>query len=317
MQTLQGYQAALEGAVYYQIPVSGYLRVGGSDRMDFLQRQTSNDVRALTPDRAIMSVLTSPTARILDLFWFVEDADAIGVVTLPGRAAATEHFLRSRIFFNDDVTLENASANWGQIILDGPGVPVVLNSLGMPLPEMGEVSQIEFQVAAGKLIGQAGFSQTTVRILYPQEHLDAFEQSLSDAGAQALDDDAFHILRVENGLPGEAGELTDNYTPLEVGLQEAAISMDKGCYTGQEIIARQVNFDKITRHLSGLRVSAPGNVDDPVLFDGKSRGAITSFAVSPRFGNIALAVLKRASVESGTSVTIGETTGVVTALPFS
>ncbi len=100
-----------------------------------------------------------------------------------------------------------------------------------------------------------------------------------------------------------ARELTEAHTPLEINLQ-AAISTDKGCYTGQEIIARQINYDKITRSMVGLRLEAPTHAGARVSAGDKSAGTVTSAVESPRYGPIALAVLKRPNNLAGTKVVV-------------
>ena len=103
MTNSKAYQAALKSATYFHQPQTGFLSVSGHDRVDFLQRQTTNDLRQLGVDRVVSTVLTSPTARILDLFYITDEGEALGVVPLPGRAAETLKFLRGRIFFSDKI----------------------------------------------------------------------------------------------------------------------------------------------------------------------------------------------------------------------
>jgi folate-binding protein YgfZ len=139
-------------------------------------------------------------------------------------------------------------------------------------------------------------------------------------GAAALDGVDYESLRVEAGLPAAGHELTETYTPLETGL-EAAISDNKGCYTGQEIIARQITYDKVTQHLCGLRLSQPASPGARIWAEEKLAGQVTSITASPRYGPLALAIIKRPYFEPGTAVLVGETIesaiqAQVQALPF-
>ena len=88
-EQLAGYDAAREGVAFWRVPEPGWVLIAGDDRTDFVQRQTTNDVRLLAPDRAQLTVLTSATARILDVWRLVALDDAIGTITLPGRGAST------------------------------------------------------------------------------------------------------------------------------------------------------------------------------------------------------------------------------------
>ena len=101
MNNLSGYDAVTQGVAFYELPGAGFLSISGDDRVRFLQRQTTNDIELLAPDRVIPTVLTSSTARILDVFYLVYEPKAIDVVPLPGHAQETAHYLKSRIFFKE------------------------------------------------------------------------------------------------------------------------------------------------------------------------------------------------------------------------
>ncbi len=140
------------------------------------------------------------------------------------------------------------------------------------------------------------------------------------AGAVELTPDIFEILRVETGLPAAYHELVEAYTPLELNL-ETAIVDTKGCYTGQEVIARQRTYDKVARKLVGLRLEASVSNGADVLAESRPAGVVTSAILSPRLGPLALAVLRRPHNEPNTHVQIKAddqlVNGVVQALPFS
>ena len=144
--------------------------------------------------------------------------------------------------------------------------------------------------------------------------------ALDHAGAVRLSYETFDLLRIEAGVPAGGQELTDEYTPLEAGLGWA-VSASKGCYTGQEVIARQITYDKVTRHLAGLRLNHPVQAREEVFSAEEERqvGTITSAGISPRLGPIALAILRRPYDQPGTQVTLGINNGLaatVVSLPF-
>lgn len=318
---LPGYEAARTYAAFFIQPDAGYLRINGEDRIAFLQRQTTNDLRLLGPDRAMVTVLTSPTARILDVFLLLQEPDAIGVITLPGRGAATGRYLRGRIFFMDRVTVTDASATVAQIDLEGPHAEAVLHALGViQTPALDQVILATICGVPTRVIGRKGLTGFGYRLLVPAEASGTAIKALGDGGVTPLTVESYETLRVEAGMPGPRSELTEEYTPLEVRLQDA-ISDRKGCYTGQEVIARQITYDKVTRRLVGLQLETPVVVGNQVLAEGKPVGVITSAAISPRFGPIALAVIKRPYDQPGTAVTaVGESSSaraMVTSLPFS
>ena len=295
-------------ASYFNHDHPGCLHITGEHRVDFLQRQTTNDITTLSQDRVLLAVLTNPTARILDLFTlYLENQEgqgsAITALTLPGRGASTAAYLKSRIFFMDRVKVEDDSPGTAQISLTGPQAGEVLRSLGVsPLPLPGEVVQGELNGANLHGIGPIQGSSPGYRLVFSTSYLASITSALEASGASKLDSDEYEVLRVEAGLPGE-NELTEEHTPLEVGL-ESAISDHKGCYTGQEVIARQLTYDKVTRHLVGLKLEADAAVGAQVLAEDKRAGSITSIAHSPRFGPIALAVLRRPYHEPGTQAVV-------------
>ena len=307
---------AREKAAYYQIPEPGFMRLSGKDRVDFLQRQTTNDINTLSANQALMTVLTTPKARIQDVFWLIDDGETTGLITLPGRGTETFEFLRARIFFNDDVSLSDHSREMCQIFLEGPNVADGLTVLGLKPVGLSEVTRSSMEGAPILAIAQNGVSGLGYRVLVPKEQYEVVAQKLNHAGLIPLSNQDYEVLRVEAGLPGEMNELTADYTPLEVGLLDLAISQTKGCYTGQEVIARQVNFDKITRSLVGLRLDAQVQVGESISSDGKPAGKVTSVVQSPRYGDIALAVLKRPFNQVGTKVALGDQQVEVSALPF-
>ena len=311
-ENLTGYEAALRGAALYVVPDPGYLRVQGEDQQAFIQRQTTNDARQLAPGQTQQTVLTSATARILDVWRLVPEQDATGVITLAGRGARTARYLQSRIFFMDKVAVTDASAAYAQIDVFGPQAADVLRRARVEPPAPDALSEIDGVRVIG--LGSAW------RVLVPIAQRDDWSARLGEAGAVTLGPDAYHVLRVEMGQPGPERELTDDFTPLEANL-DRAISDAKGCYTGQEIIARQITYDKITRRLAGVRLESAVPLGSTVTVEGRTAGEITSVVESPRFGPIALAVIKRPHHAAGTAVQVrvtdGETVGgMVSELPF-
>lgn len=316
-----GYQAAYQGAAYFLQKEAGYLRIAGPDQANFLQRQTTNDLNALKTERALITVLTSPAGRVLDVFYLLQEPDSIGVITLPGRSAQTTRFLKSRIFFMDQVTLQDDSAQIAQIDLLGPGAARVIHQHGLErTSEEDKVVTMQIAGVQGRALALDAAFGLGYRLVIPTGTVAAVQDALLKLGAEPLDTTSYQILRIEAGLPEAGSELTEDYTPLEIGLQ-TAISDTKGCYTGQEVIARQITYDKVTQHLCGLRVKIPVLPGQRIWVDRKAVGLVTSSAVSPRFGPLALAIVKRPYHTPGTNLSIGTqgeagVAAAVSELPF-
>ncbi len=128
----------------------------------------------------------------------------------------------------------------------------------------------------------------------------------------------FECLRIERGRPRYGVDLDDTVIPQEAGLNERAVSFTKGCYVGQETVARLFYRGKPNRHLRGLRCSVPAAPGDELVLDGRTVGRVSSAAVSPRFGAIALALVRR-EAPPGATVALGQAgaTAEVVELPFS
>jgi folate-binding protein YgfZ len=314
------YQAALEYSAYYPQNEAGVLRLRGEDRQDFLQRQTTNDLQALSPHTSILTVLTSPTARILDLMRVVQEPDHLLAISMPGAHTRSFDFLKKRIFFMDRVEIEDLSSRYRQYDLLGPESGQILQRLGIEeVPPLDQIAHSGSSSDRLIVIGQDGSIGIGYRLIVSAEEAEKLETDMNSLAIKRLDRQNYQILRVESAIPGAGAELSELYNPLEVKLQRT-VSQDKGCYTGQEVLARQVTYDKVARQMVSLRLDAPVEQGWALKADGRTIGAITSAALSPRFGPIALGVIRQSHLQPGITLQVvgpEETvTATVTELPF-
>ncbi len=194
-------------------PDAGALILAGADRVDFVQRMTSNDVLRLPQDRAAVTVLTSPVARILAVFTVVKRAEDLLILPEVGRTADLFKHLRGQIFFMDQVTVTDASADFLRLRLMGPQAANVLALHGFELADApdGTVQSVDGVIA----VKQMGFDVPGYELLVPTAQADRFLASLRRAHAHPLaDDQAYHIRRVEWGRPATGAEITDAFSPL-------------------------------------------------------------------------------------------------------
>ncbi len=252
-------------------PAPGFFHLRGEDRIAFLQRQSTNDLRPLNASAGChTTVLTTPAARILDVLRvFSLDSDTLGVLTLPGRGADTATYLRSRIFFMDKVEVLDAPDAYAHLaVIADAGIWEALQ-VTPPLPEavtaLGEDAW---------LLPPVDGLLPAFYLLAPQEQAASWMERLQSAGCESRTPEAFERWRIHTGLPGPA-ELCEAYTPLEIGL-DALVAQNKGCYTGQEVLARQRTYDKVTRHLVALRGQKPFSVGAVLTHQGKRVGEVTS-----------------------------------------
>jgi folate-binding protein YgfZ len=296
------YTAAREKLAYYIVQDPGTLRISGETRIEYLQRQSTNDLSLLTPQHAVPNILTSASGRILEVFTLVQDDDGILLLTQPGHAAGLAAYFKKHLFFNDHVSIEDRSAAWAQLELHGPQAAAALAALAFAsAPALDEVLQIDFSGQPLRAIGEEGFvGSIEYKLLVPAAAVEGLINRLKNLGAEPLDFETREILRVEAGKAGDP-EFTDANTPFEIGL-DRYVSADKGCYTGQEVLARQVTYDKVVRHLAKLTAQQAMPVGSAVQADGKTIGTVSSAASSTRLGHLALAVLRKPYGEFGTAL---------------
>lgn len=284
------------------------LRLSGATRTDFIQRQTTNDVKAMRAGQAAITVLTNPQARILDTLTVLARPDDFVILNGPPLRERLVRHLRGLIFFMDQVTVTDLNPETHQLELLGPQAAACL-AAASDHPDIADLARFHWRE-----ISLAGHPVTVVRlpgpgadawrILAPAAGWTAVWDLLVAAAATPIGWEAYDLLRVEAGLPAPGVEMTDAVTPLEAGLL-AYISQSKGCYTGQEIIARQITYDKVTRHLRGLLLEQAAPPGASVEADGRSIGAISSSIYSPALAQpIALAFVKRDYAAAGTMVTV-------------
>lgn len=316
------YQAALEGAALVDESAAGRIFMRGKDRAALLHRLSTNDIERLRPGQGARTVLTTPIGRIIDVLTVHALDDALLLAGGREQGPPVYAHLRRNIFFNDQVTLEPAGRSHGQLALFGPGSAALLERLGAAglaaLPLHGvtaaTVAGAELLLARRLPIGGAGFT-----LYVPAAALEAVRAALVAGGAAPLSAEAYDALRVEQGY-GEFGrELGQEYIPLETGLLDA-VSFTKGCYVGQEIIARMESRGRLAKMLRGLRLDAPAAVALPAKLEaeGKDAGDLTSVVRSPRFGPIALGYVRAAFAEPGSTLTVAgtEIRAEVVELPF-
>lgn len=313
------YHAALDGAALVDETTSGRMFLRGRDRAALLHRLSTNDVERLAPGQGARTVLTTPIGRIIDLLTVHAVDGELLLLTSPEQGPAVYRHIKSNIFFNDQVTLAPIGNSHAQLALYGSAAPELLGELGAPslanLPlhanTTAALAGAPTMIARRPGIGGQGFT-----LIIPAEGAAAVRAALHAAGVASLGDDAFDTLRVEQGYPTFGRELSTEYIPLETGLLDA-VSFSKGCYVGQEIIARMESRGRLAKRLMGLRLSAPAA---PARLDvgGKAAGDLTSAVVSPRFGPIALAYVRTAHAEPGARVAVAgsDVTGEVVELPF-
>ena len=316
------YAATQTGCVMYDSSARGRLKISGSTCLDFLHRMSTNDLLNLSVGQGAATVFTTPLARIIDRTLQYVRADDILMLTSHAAQARMMAWLRKYIFFNDDVQIADQTKELGMLSIYGPKANAMVQQLiGLDLSRIalhhwreGRLDQASILIARADPIAGSGFHLNAAANALPQ-----LRQSLIEAGAIPIGDHAYELLRIEAGQPAYGHELTEDYIPLEAGLW-ADVSFSKGCYTGQEIIARMESRQRVAKQLVGLRFEAEVAPLAELSIEGSQVGRVTSTARSPRHGWIGLGYLKAAQANVGQVVQSRfeeqAVTGQVAALPF-
>lgn len=301
----------------------GVVRVSGSDRVRWLGGMVTADVASLGPGALAYALLLSPKGRILADLYVLERGDEAWLDCDADRVSPLMAQLE-RYIIADDVALHDAGAELRRASLEGPGTDALLAALDVqaPAPDICLDAQI-----AGVRVALAGFGESGERAVQlfvprvPDAAFEAVESAVLAAGGAALvrgDAASLDVLRIEAGTPRMGLELDEDVLPAEAGLVQRAISLTKGCFTGQEIVARLESRGQVNHRLVGLCFESgrPPQAGLPLaLPDGRVVGEVTSACVS-QLGAIGLGYVRRPSDAPGTRLRAGEDVARVTALPF-
>jgi aminomethyltransferase len=267
-------------------------------------------------------VFTTPIARIIDRTVVYVRNDDVLMLTSRGNQSRVAQWLRKYIFFNDDVQIKDVTYEKGMISLYGATANqiaaqvtgVELSTLPLHYWQTVQIAGAEVMIARADAIARSGF-----HLFFERDAQTNVWQALLEIGAVRLSEETYQVLRVEAGQPEYGRELGDDYIPLEANLW-SDVSFNKGCYTGQEIIARMESRQKLAKRLVGLRFDGPVTLPASLWLDDREAGSVTSVVHSPVLGWIGLGYLKSTGGADAPMVQSRSdertVAAMVTALPF-
>jgi aminomethyltransferase len=301
----EAYRAAHESAVLVDHDRRGLLKLTGANRLELIDRMSTQAVKSLRPGEGAATVLTTDIGRIIDRIIVYAADDHALILTGEGHADALARYFMRNIFFNDDVQLRDTSAETAIYGIYGPRAVELLTgagieAAGLPLHHWRPATAggVAATIYRADPVAGDGF----VLMAGATDH-DRIEVALSAAGIAPVDDAAYDYLRIEAGRPRFGHELTLDYIPLEAGLWDD-VSFSKGCYVGQEIIARMESRGKLAKRLVRLRTDASLAAGTEVTSAGRPVGTITSAANGPA-GPLALGYVKSVTLDTGAELTAG------------
>src|SRR5947209_6978452 len=304
------YRTATEACGLIDRSERGKLALTGTDAKSFLQGQVSNDVEGLTAGSGCYAAFLTPKGKMLGDLRVLDTGDELLLDTERPALQGLFNMIR-RFSIGYDVQLHKRTLERGLISLVGPESDAVVPGVAPP-----EHAHTVLEV--GAVPARAIRTDLGIDLLCEAAHVGALRAALEAAGAAGVSDAVVECLRVERGRPRYGVDLDDTVIPQEAGLNERAVSFTKGCYVGQETVARLYYRGKPNRHLRGLRCSAPASAGEELTLEDRVLGRVSSAVVSPRFGSIALGFVRR-EAPPGTTVAVGQAGAAaeVVELPFS
>ena len=286
----------LGGAGFIEMP-RGLIAVWGKEAVQFLDGLITNDMKTLEDGGQMLAAFPNAQGRLLAVVRVIRQGDRF--------LFETEEATREKVFNNlfrftyaGDFFVEDLSEQFNYFETFG---------------SLKSSPSYEGGVAAFR--GRGG----SLGFFLPNENSDSYRSQVESTGSSAISSDLYETLRIENGIPLYGVDMDENTIVPELGL-DGLISYNKGCYIGQEIIARIHFRGHVAKQLAGLILSEPGAIatrSELTSPDGKNAGRVTSVTFSPKLDKtIALAFVRYDYLAEGTELQIGETTVTVTPLPF-
>jgi aminomethyltransferase len=302
----QAYEAAHHGAIVVNRSDLGLLKFTGETRLDLLQRMSTGDVKDLRSGEGAATILTTDIGRMIDRLLLHVSSEAVYALTGEDNADNIARYLMRFVFFQDDFHIEDLSDDTAIFGVYGQEATGRLSSLwngafgdedALPRHHWRQLALNGTAVYVHRTDAVAGDGYFVMCDM--DVSATVWEQLLA-ADIVPASAEAFDYLRIESGLPRFGYEISEEYIPLEAGLW-SDVSFRKGCYIGQEIIARMESRGRLAKQLVQLGAEAPVSPGAMVQADGRGVGTVTSVGEGPA-GVLALAYVKTKALEEDAKV---------------
>ena len=305
------YAAARKAAGLVDLTDRAVLEATGPQRQKFLQGMLSNDVLGLPPGRGCLAALMTAKGHVQVLLRALVEKDAV-VLEMP--ADRLELVERTLNHYRVAAPVRFKARATVVLGLLGPQVPDVVHRAGVDVPDLGPGAHAQVTVAGRPaILAYAPDLPGGGRVAHVSpEDGPAVREALRAAGARPIGRETVDILRVEALRPWYGPDVTEDNLLHETGLLGEYALSTKGCYIGQEVVARlDARGGHVNKELRGLTLSAPVAAGTKLLAGDKEVGRITTPAVSPRLGPIALGYVHRSHFAAGTVLRAGEASATV------
>ncbi len=284
----------------------------GSDALDLLHRLATNDLLCLEIGRSRRTVLTSAKGRVIDVFLVAHTSE--NELTLISDSSNSDRLISAIDYFTiiEDAELNDRTDLCTRISLVGPKAMVVVNTAFGSKFDIDDAVQVSVDGDLVEIISDSSRGVGWVDVVCQNATVARISESLAAVGAIAVDETNFEHFRIDNAIPGSDREYGEHANPIEAGLLHL-IDWDKGCYVGQEVIARLDAYDKVQRNVKVLKSLTP-LVEGTKLANGtKPAGVVTSASQMETDSGefLSLALVRMAFLESGMELDAGGVTASV------
>jgi tRNA-modifying protein YgfZ len=304
---VQALEAANSGAMLVDRSHWGQILVSGEDRLRFLHNQSTADFNALKSGSSCNTVFVNSTGRTIDLALALILENEVMLMVSPGKGNTIFQMLDRYIFFADKVTLQETTQACFSLI--GPQSTQILATLQAEIPS-GFQQSIDIEGIPVRIVADSGLGLPGYTFFLEAKAAPQIWQKLVALGAIPGGEECWEELRIRQGRPAVDRELTADYNPLEVGLWQT-ISFTKGCYIGQETIARLNTYKGVKQYLWGIKLEGCAEIGSDLILDNTKVGTLTSCN-----GQRGLVYLKSKAGGVGLQVQVGDTTGEIVDIPF-
>ena len=310
----------------------GKLHVTGDDRVTWLQSIISNDVLPLQSGHWLYSSFMSHKGKILSYFRVYRLEESLLVEDMGELGDVTYEVFRKFLLYGTKAKMKNCGDTWGIILVSGSKAPLLIRqSLGVDVVDLkpGNFLTHDLNGPSVLIANTQETGECDLEILMPNEAMDQVWSRLWEAGKafglRAIGTEARESLRIEAGIPKLGPDLNEQIVPPEANLEGKAFSLNKGCYPGQEVVARMDTYGSVKRRLVGLVIEAPENAvplpQAKVFREAREVGWVSSAIHSPTLNKtIAFAFPLRDFTAPGTALDVDvhgqRQPAVVQTLPF-
>ena len=308
------YRAAMEDVTLMDRSYLGRFRVQGKDALDLLNRLSSYKVDVLPEGTGAATVLPTNKGRVIDLLQLFATQEGLLMTTSPQTRQRVVEWVELYTFL-EEVSLEDATERTAMLTLHGPEVEGILQRLFSMHPA-------RLELYGSRKASLNGMDVTLLRtdpldspgydIVVDVADAGRIWQALVDAGATPVGEEAYNALRIQAGIPRYGWEMSEAVNPWEVNL-DRYIHFEKGCYTGQEVILRLYNYNKVQRRLVSLRLPSGDVAKGAKLLAGEEdAGWVSSAAIHPLTGQaMGLGVVRSAHIKPGAVLQVVDMAGAI------